>query len=74
MNAGIDISTSQLTSLGTEIAFYVLLLIFTINGLFLGYHWFNYGTKRKTATIALATYLIGGAALFLTLALLLGNI
>ncbi len=48
--------------------FYFLLLIFTINTFVLGYHWFSYGTSRNTSMIALATYLLGGAILFITLA------
>lgn len=48
--------------------FYILLLCFSVYGLFLGYHWFTFGTSRNTSTIALAVYLLGGAVLFLTLA------
>lgn len=48
--------------------FFLLLLIFTIYGAFLGYHWFSFGTSRNTSMIALAVYLSGGAILFLTLA------
>ncbi len=48
--------------------FYILMLIFAIYGLFLGYHWFTFGTSRNTSMIALAVYLGGGAILFLTLA------
>ncbi len=48
--------------------FFILLMVFAVYGLFLGYHWFTFGTSRKTSTIALAVYLGGGALLFLTLA------
>lgn len=74
MNIGINLDAGALIPLGAEITFYILLLIFTLHALFLGYHWFNYGTKRRIGLTALATYLLGGAALFLSLALLLGNI
>jgi hypothetical protein len=48
--------------------FFVLLFLFSVYGLFLGYHWFTFGTSRNTSTIALAVYLSGGAILFLSLA------
>ena len=54
--------------MGIEGLFYTLLLIFTIHSVFLGYHWFSYGTSRRISMIALATYLGGGATLFITLA------
>lgn len=53
---------------GLQGLFYLMLLIFTVNGAFLGYHWYAYGEKRSTATIALATYLSGGAILLLLIA------
>jgi len=56
-----------LLTLGAEGLFYMLLLIFSVHVLFLGYHWFNYGTKYRTAVLALAIYLSGGAVFFLTL-------
>lgn len=56
-----------------EGAFYVLMIIFVIHTIFLSYHWFNYGTDKSTGTTALATYLLGGAALFLTLSILLST-
>lgn len=55
-------------SLGLEGLFYLLLLAYTINGAFLAYHWYAYGASRNVASIALATYLLGGAVLFLTIA------
>lgn len=57
-----------LTSVGFEGLFFVLLFIFTLHAFFVGYHWFTFGTSRHISTIALATYLCGGAILFLTLA------
>lgn len=74
MNLTSNINVTDMLSSGAEIAFYVLLLIFTIHAVFLGYHWFNYGTKKRTGLIALAVYLWGGATLFITLAILLGKI
>ena len=47
--------------------FFFLLLIFTIYGVVLGYHWFTFGNSRHTSMIALSVYLIGGAILFLIL-------
>lgn len=51
-----------------EALFFVLLFVFAIHSLFLGYHWFTFGTDRHTSMIALAVYLVGGAVLFITLA------
>ncbi len=58
----------------TGILFFILLFMFTIYGVFLAYHWLNYGTDKKIAQIAIATYLCGGAILLLTLAATLGKI
>ncbi len=65
---------SNFISIGAEGIFYLFLLIFTIHIVFLGYHWFNFGTSKRISTIALAAYLCGGAVIFLTLAILLGSI
>ncbi len=54
---------------GSEMLFFILILFFTIHGTFLAYHWFTYGTSKHISLIALATYLTGGAVLFLTLSL-----
>ena len=48
--------------------FFILMFFYAVYGLFLGYHWFTFGTSKNTSTIALAVYLGGGAILFLTLA------
>ena len=53
---------------GIEGLFYVLLLAFTLQTVFLSYHWFTFGTSRSISTVALAVYLSGGAILFMTLA------
>ncbi len=55
-------------TVGLEGLFYLMLLIFTINGAFLGYHWYAYGEKRSTASLALTIYLSGGAVLLLLIA------
>lgn len=62
--------TNALISLDfvVEALFFVLLFVFSIHTLFLGYHWFTFGTDRHTSLIALAVYLVGGAILFITLA------
>ncbi len=59
--------TETLLGIGTEGLFYVLLFLFVIHAIFLTYHWFTFGTSKKTSTLALAIYLGGGAVLFLTL-------
>lgn len=61
------IPLTSLIPAGIGIYFYTLLLIFTVYGLFLGYHWFTFGESRHTSTIALAAYALGGAILFITL-------
>ncbi len=55
----------------TQGFFFLLLLVFTIYTLFLGYHWFTYGTTYKTAMTALIIYLGGAAVLFLIMASLI---
>ncbi len=64
MNFGFTIDIIQVG----QVFFYCILFFFAVYGLFLGYHWFSFGTSRNTSTIALAVYLLGGAVLFLTLA------
>jgi len=51
-----------------DMIFFVLLFFFSVHAFFLAYHWFTFGTDKKTSMVALATYLAGGAVLFLTLA------
>ena len=55
--------------LGTEGLFFILLLAYTVHGVFLAYHWFTYGSSKNFPLIALTAYLVGGAILFLTLAI-----
>lgn len=57
----------ELSSLVFEGLFYLLMLVFVIHTLILAYHWFNYGTSRSSAFIALVIYLAGGLILFLTM-------
>lgn len=52
-------------------SFFFLLCIFTIYTLFLGYHWFTYGTDKKISMAALLMYLGGGALLFLSMGTIL---
>lgn len=54
-----------------EIIFFLLIIIFALHALFLTYHWFTYGDNIKLSMTALAIYLGGGAALFLTFSLTL---
>ena len=65
---------SELILLGSVLLFYVLVLVFTIYGAFLAYHWFNFGTRKGVPLLALATYLLGGAVLLLALSIILGKI
>ncbi len=60
---------SYLIPTGLEGIFFVLLFVFSLHALFLGYHWFTFGTSRHVSSIALALYLGGGAILFLTLSI-----
>ncbi|MCA9363944.1 hypothetical protein KC727_01885 [Candidatus Kaiserbacteria bacterium] len=60
--------SAHLLSLGAGGIYYVLLLVFVIHVLILAYHWFSYGTSKTTSLTALATYLLGGAVLFLMIA------
>lgn len=59
----------QMLAFGAEGFFYILVIIFTLHALFLGYHWFSYGTSKKISMLALALYLSGGAILFITLSI-----
>ena len=61
-------------STAIQIGFYILLLAFTIQTVFLAYHWFKYGSSRSISVTALAIYLSGGAILFLTLSLALNTL
>jgi hypothetical protein len=62
-----ETATASLGSLLIELVFYILLAVFVLHATVLAYHWFGYGTSKRTATIALISYLAGGAALFLIL-------
>lgn len=61
------LTTSTLLVEGTLLFTLVLFLGFFVHGLFLSYHWFQYGTRARTAWTALALYTTGGALLFLAL-------
>jgi hypothetical protein len=71
MVPSIDISVDIASALRFVLqgAFYVMLFIFMVHALVLGYHWFTYGTSRHISLIALASYLSGGAVLFMTIAI-----
>jgi hypothetical protein len=51
-----------------QMLFYILIFFFMVYALFLGHHWFTYGENRRISTIAMATYLGGGAILFIIFA------
>jgi len=65
---GVQFDFDAYLPLFTEGMFFVLLFFFSVYGLFLGYHWFSFGASRHTSMIALTTYLLGGAVLFLIFA------
>lgn len=67
----IQANVSNLVQVGAEATFFILLMIFTLHALFLGYHWFAFGSSKHISTIALAIYLCGGAILLLTFSLAL---
>ncbi len=68
------LNTPELMRLVISGAFWVTLLGFTLHALFLGYHWFAYGTSKQISLIALASYLSGGAVLFMTISIALTTI
>jgi hypothetical protein len=51
-----------------QLLFFIMLLFFSVYALLLGYHWFTFGHEKRTAMIALAVYLSGGAVLLMILA------
>ena len=53
--------TSLLQTLGLLII-YLVILFSTIQGVILGYHWFSYGSSKKTSMTAITTY-VGGVIL-----------
>lgn len=63
------VDVTQYMYTGTKILFFVLLLLYTIHGALLAYHWYTYGSSKHISIIALSTYLAGGAVLFLTFSL-----
>ena len=71
--ASIDsVALGNIFALSLEGIFYVL--VFAIHAIFISYHWFTYGNSRSVALTALATYLVGGAVLFLTFSFALNAI
>lgn len=68
----VDVDT--ILSLGATVIFYVLVLAFTFQAIFLAYHWFTYGTSRSISLTALAVYLTGAAVCLLSLSLILPGI
>gem|GEM_PF-1577379 len=59
-----DIAFPISIDLALKIGYVVLLVLFLLHTLVLSYHWFNYGTKRRTGAIALIVYILGGIVLF----------
>ncbi len=64
-------SLLSLIGSGMHLIFYVTMLVFVIFTVFLGYHWFTYGSDKKISSLALAVFLIISAPLFLTMAVAL---
>lgn len=48
--------------------FFFLLLMYTIYGVILGYHWFSYGERRAVALGTMGIYLAIGASCFALMA------
>ncbi len=48
--------------------FFFLLLMYTIYGVILGYHWFSYGERRAVALGTMGIYLGIGASCFALMA------
>ncbi len=67
------ISSEMLHAIGQG-GFYILLLIFTIQTVFLGYHWFTFGSNKQMSLLAFAIYLGGGAILLITLSIALNTL
>ncbi len=44
--------------------FFFLLLLYTIYGIILGYHWFTYGAKKSIALGTMLVYLAWGVVCF----------
>lgn len=68
------INLHELLRIAVEGGYYVLLLIFVIQTVFLGYHWFTFGSSRRISMIALSVYLLGGAILLITYSLALNAV
>ena len=60
---------SSLFVVGRELIFYVTMLFFLLYTLALAYHWFSYGTQRKTVLLSLAIFLIVSSPLLLVMSL-----
>lgn len=56
-----------LTDVFAQGAIYLSLLLLTIYTLVLAYHWFSYGSSKKTSTTAMTIFLIGSVILFASL-------
>lgn len=70
MDSSVMYELGNLVDIGLKLLFYITLFSFTLYTVFLGYHWFSYGTDRHTSTLSLAVYLIGAAPLLISMALL----
>jgi len=69
-----DTVFSELFFVGMQGLFFILLLFFSVQALFLAYHWFVYGNNKLMSIIALAIYLFGGATLLITFAVSLNTL
>jgi len=57
-----------LFSTGLHGLFYMATLIYTLFTTFTAYHWFTYGSSKKTSTLSLGIYLFVSAPLFIAMA------
>lgn len=60
---------SNLLQMASTGLFYILLLAFVLHAVFVGYHWFTYGSSRSISLLAFAIYLSGGAIFLLILSI-----
>ena len=56
------------------LGFYIAAIIFIIHALIVGYHWFTYGTDKKTPVLAMSIYAAVGAGILLGIASLISFI
>lgn len=56
-----------------ELTIYIAILLMTLYGLVLGYHWFRFGSSKKMSTTAMMIY-VGGSVVLIGILTLLFNL